>query len=128
MKANEKRFYSDLKVATLFLECGLSIQGELLWVDDYAIGFKPTNAPGHAGRRENKREDLDQLGMVEGKESLVMKGFVRVVTPLVREEKGNDNLISKNLVSGVSKSPREYSAPPKAEVRRRILADAKSNR
>lgn len=75
-KKPELRFYKKIHEAKqrvqLFLESGVLITGYITWRDDYSVGFVPTHGGG----------SVSQLGMNKGEESLIMKGFIRVVTPV----------------------------------------------
>ena len=74
----EYRFYKDTRKAHVFLECGLLVKGTINWVDDYSMGFTLEEL---LLRTDGSKVSTDHLGLVKGKESLIMKGLVRVVTP-----------------------------------------------
>lgn len=73
------KFYDELRdrEVALLLDNGTIILGRVQWHDVYAIGFSPN-------------EDHPNLGLVRRSTSLLMKSFIRAVTP-TRKSMGASN-------------------------------------
>jgi len=69
----EDRYYRERlrgRPVVLLLDTSppISVRGIIQWRDDYSIGFIPD-------------EDVVSMGMTGGREALIMKGFVRIISP-----------------------------------------------
>src|SRR6516225_1453529 len=58
----------------IFTHNGEVLVGRITWTSDHCVGFEPSQA--------NDSMTLERLGMEASKESLLMKGFIRIMTPV----------------------------------------------
>ena len=84
MSCSEKKFYSNIgpKRVGLCLSSDrnewFEAWGRFSYVSDYSVGFVP-------------ERDYPRLGLREGVESLIMKGAIRVITPIGEDTGGDEH-------------------------------------
>ncbi len=73
-RTSETEFWwAGQRGCTLRLESGDVVRGKITYVSEYTIGFIPAG--------DHKGSELERLGMETRKESMLFKGFIRVMTP-----------------------------------------------
>lgn len=73
-EAERARWSQAQHGCTFLLDNGARVTGKVTWVSEYVVGFVPYKI-------QDRDDLLEDLAMVANKESMVMKGLIRVMTP-----------------------------------------------